>query len=356
MNPERRVAIAGIAGIAQTALTAGDPGVTAPELVFEVVERAVEDAGLSRDRIDLIVSGSSDMLDGRAFAFAIALEAMGAWPALLESHVEMDGAFAAYYAWLKILAGEAEAALVVSWSKASEASLHHVTNSALDPFVLAPLGLDHAVCAALQADAWIAKTGATLSDLDRVVEKNRARARDNAHLRLPETPDGPWIAPLFRRHTPTRADGACALVLASNEIARSGSKRPVWIAGSDHRTEPGAIGHRDLTALNSAALALERAKQIAGWDDGALDLAELHTPYAHQEILLARTFELSPEVMLNPSGGAMIADPGLATGLVRLFECAHALRRAGPGRRGLAHASAGPALEANLVFLLEAAQ
>jgi acetyl-CoA acetyltransferase len=353
MNPERRVAIA---GIAQTALTRGDPAVTGPELVFDAVQAAVADSGLPRERIDLIVSGSSDMLDGRAFAFAIALEAMGAWPALLESHVEMDGAFAAYYAWLKILAGEAEAALVVAWSKASEASLHHVTNSALDPFVLAPLGLDHAVCAALQADAWMAKTGASLSDLDLVVERNRARARINDRVQLPEMRDAPWIAPLHRRHAPTPADGACALVLASSELVGSLSKRPVWIAGSDHRTEPGAIGHRDLTELNGAVLALRRAKQIAGWNDDALDLAELHAPYAHQELLLAHAFGLRSEVELNASGGALMAEPGLATGLVRLFECARALRETAPGRRGLAHASAGPALEANLVFLLEAAR
>jgi acetyl-CoA acetyltransferase len=349
---DRRVAIV---GIADTALTAGDPAVTAPELVFEAVQRAVLDSGLPRERIDLIVSGSSDMLDGRAFAFAIALEAMGAWPAISESHLEMDGAFAAYYAWLKILAGEAEAALVVAWSKASEASLHQVTNSALDPFVLAPLGLDHAACAALQADAWMAKTGAPVSDLDRVVDNSRTHARANERVRIGAAPDGPWIAPLFRRHAPQPADGACALVLAAGELASSGSKHPVWIAGSDHRTEPGAIGHRDLAEVGSAASALRRAQQIAGWHDVSIDVAEVCAPYAHQELLLARAFGLGPDVRLNPSGGALAADPGLATGLVRVAECARALRDT-PGARGLAHASAGPALEANLVFLLEAAR
>src|SRR5215472_8053453 len=150
-------------------LSPSDAVRTGPELVFEVAHRAVLSSGCTRESIDLTVSGSSDVLEGRSFGFAYALEALGAYPPTLESHVEMDGAWAAYYAYLKILAGEARSALVVAWGKPSEASLHHVTNTQLDPFWLAPLGLDRVTTAALQADAWLQRAGCDGTALDDVV-------------------------------------------------------------------------------------------------------------------------------------------------------------------------------------------
>src|SRR5262249_13288978 len=144
---------------------------------------AVAGSGLNRRAIDFTVSGSSDAFDGRPFGFTYALEAVGAYPATAESHVEMDGARAAYYAWLKIISGEGNAALVFSWGKGSTASLHQVSSAELDPFCLAPLGLDAVATAALQADAWMHRTRATTLDLDRVAARARSRGARNESMR-----------------------------------------------------------------------------------------------------------------------------------------------------------------------------
>ena len=56
-------------------------------------------------------SGSLDYLQGGPFAFVAGLDAVGAWPPIRESHVEMDAAWALYEAWVAIQTGEVDSAL-----------------------------------------------------------------------------------------------------------------------------------------------------------------------------------------------------------------------------------------------------
>ena len=79
------------------------------------------------------------------------LDAVGAWPPISESHVEMDGAWALYEAWLKIQAGHADTALVYSYSKASPGDLPRVLSRQLDPYYYGPLWPDSVAMAGLQA-------------------------------------------------------------------------------------------------------------------------------------------------------------------------------------------------------------
>jgi acetyl-CoA acetyltransferase len=355
----------GIIGVAQTPYTLGDQAVTAPELVYDVARRAVAESGLRRGAIDATFSGSSDMLDGRSFGFVFGLESLGAWPPIHESHVEQDGAWAAWYAWLKIQSGEADSALVASWGRVSEGSPHHVFNSQLDPFSLAPLGLDHVTSAALQADAWMARTGARVDDLDAAAASARRNGAQNPLLEgvlAAVEQDGAAVAtPLLDRHCAPLADGACALVLAAEEVARSVCEAPAWIVAADQRAESGSLGHRDLSRLPSVRKATARARRLAGWETGVQpDVAELSASFAHQVGLIAEEAGLGAEVAIDPSGGALAADPVMTTGLARLVEAALQVRGLAGGRqvdgatRALAHAGAGHALQQNLVWLLEA--
>ena len=346
----RRVAVV---AVAQSDLTSGDPGVGTPELAFEVSRAAVEASGLERGEIGLTLSASSDMLEGRSFNFVQGLEALGTWPPVHESHVEMDGAWAAYSAWVKLLTGEFDTALVVAWGKTSEGSLSAILNTQLDPFVLAPLGLDHVATAALQADAYLARTGAGMDALDAVAGRSAAAGAANPRLSRmePRGEDGPAASPLWRRHLPREADGACAVVLAAEGVAEHLSERPAWIAGADHRTETGALGHRDLSRSPATELAASRARDLAGWGDAAVDVAELGASFAHQEPLLHEALDLDAAADVNPSGGPMAADPLMATGLIRLAEAAARVMD-GTADRALAHASAGHALQQSMVWLL----
>ena len=85
----------------------------------------------------------------------MALDGVGAWPPISESHVEMDGAWALYEAWVKLLTGEADTALVYAYGKSSPGSVRDVLTRQLDPYYLAPLWPDSVALAALQAQALI---------------------------------------------------------------------------------------------------------------------------------------------------------------------------------------------------------
>jgi acetyl-CoA acetyltransferase len=113
--------------------------------------------------------------------------------------------------------------------------------------------------------------------------------------------------------------------------------------------ETHSLGARDLTTSPSAAMAAERA----GLADGRVDLAELHAPYAHQEIILKEALGLDDTVTINPSGGPLAANPLMSAGLIRIGEAASRIA-SGQAGRAVAHATSGPCLQQNLVCVLEA--
>ena len=55
---------------------------------------------------------------------------------------------------------------------------------------------------------------------------------------------------------------------------------------------------------------------------------------------------------VNPSGGALAANPMLAVGLIRIAEVANRIIDGSAGR-GVAHATGGQLLQQNLVAVLE---
>lgn len=116
----------------------------------------------------------------------------------------------------------------------------------------------------------------------------------------------------------------------------------------DHRIEAHSLGVRDLTDSPSTRLAAERA----GAFERPVDTAELHAPFTSQEVVLAKALGLDDTVRINPSGGALAANPVMAAGLVRLGEAAARIHR-GASDRALAHATSGPCLQQNLVAVLE---
>jgi acetyl-CoA acetyltransferase len=84
-----------------------------------------------------------------------------------------------------------------------------------------------------------------------------------------------------------------------------------------------------------------------------VEVAEIHAPFTHQELLLARALDLPDGVTINPSGGALTGNPMFATGLVRIGEAAARIHD-GTASSVLAHATQGPVLQHNLVCLMEA--
>ncbi|MFJ6388267.1 thiolase domain-containing protein [Streptomyces sp. NPDC091972] len=318
------------------------------EMLMPVLHDVLAQTGLKTADIGFTCSGSCDYLAGRAFSFTLALDGVGAWPPISESHVETDGAWALYEAWTKLLSGDADTALVYSYGKSSPGSLRDVLTRQLDPYYLAPLWPDSVALAALQAQALIDAGHTDEHELAAIGARSRATDNPRAQLKGP-VPHGDYVVrPLRTGDCPPVGDGAAAVVLAAGERARQLCGRPAWIRGIDHRIEAHSLGVRDLTDSPSTRLAAEKA----GVFERPVDTAELHAPFTSQEVVLRKALRLDDSTRVNPSGGALAANPMMAAGLARIGEAAARVHR-GESDRALAHATSGPCLQQNLVAVLE---
>lgn len=287
--------------------TPSEPARNEVEMLLPVIHDALGKVGLTQQDIGFTVSGSSDYLQGFPFAFVGALDAVGAWPPIRESHLEMDGAFALSEAIEVLQHGDIDTALVYAFARPSRGDLDRTLAIQLDPYSVAPLWPDARGLAGLQAQAM----------------------RDSG--RFPDVPD---VTPTYV------ADGATAVILAVGDRARELTKTPAWIRGIDHRIESPALGGRDLTTSVSTKSAAEHA----GVSD--IDAAWLHVLYPHQELLLRNALGLDNQPVDTKAGPMMVG------GLERLAAAAEGIA-GGKANRVLAHATSGPCLQQNLVAVLE---
>src|SRR5262249_11324017 len=163
----------------------------------------------------------------------------------------------------------------------------------------------------------------------------------------------PYVAEPLRAHDCAPVgDGAAVVIIASAERARELCERPAWISGFAHQVDSGSLGARDLLAVPSAAGAARAARAwpvaVAPTEVARIEVAELHAPFSHQELLLREALGLGDGVAVNPSGGALCGNPMFAAGLARIGLAARAVM-SGRAERALGHATSGPALQQNLV-------
>jgi len=344
-----------VIGFAQSPVVRrGEATTSGVEMLVPIFAEVLASTGLARGDIGFWCSGSSDYLAGRAFSFVGAVDAIGAFPPVMESHVEMDAAWALYEAWVKILTGEADIALAYGFGKSSASELRRVLSLQLDPYLLAPLWPDSVSIAALQARLGIEAGIWSEKDMAEVAARSRAAAVTNPRAQLSgevsaeELLGQPYVAEPLRAHDCAPVgDGAAVVILASGERARELCERPAWITGFEHRIDSASLGARDLTTAPSAAEA-GRASGASG-----VEVAELHAPFTHQEIILRNVLGLSGAATVNPSGGALAGNPMFAAGLARIGSAAQEII-SGRASRALGHATSGPALQQNLVCVMEA--
>jgi acetyl-CoA acetyltransferase len=329
------------------------------EMLVPIFREVFDQTGLRKDDIDFWCSGSSDFLAGRAFSFVSAVDAIGAFPPVMESHVEMDAAFALYEAWVKVLTGEADVALAYGFGKSSAGDLRRVLALQLDPYVMAPLWPDSVSIAALQArlgldkDLWTERGMAAVAARSRAAAVSNARAQIAGEVGIDELLTASYLADPLRAHDCAPiTDGAAVVIIAAGDRAGDMCPRPAWITGFEHRIDSGSFGARDLTTAPSAAAA-GAAAGVTRADCASVDVAELHAPFTHQEIILRAALELPASVRISPSGGALAGNPMFAAGLARIGHAARQIS-AGAADRALGHATSGPALQQNLVCVMEA--
>jgi acetyl-CoA acetyltransferase len=331
-----------VVGVAYDHAPLGD-GRTDAELLGPVVDAALADSGLTRDDIGVVCSAGSEFLNGVVGSVMGAFDAIPGSPPRTHTHLEGDGAFALYEAWVRLLAGEATAALVCAYSRPLADDPDRLLALQLDPYLVAPLEPDATVIAALQARALLDSGRYDEDDLAAIVGARRPGAD------VEELLSQPCVAsPLRLADCPMVCAGAAAVVLAVDDQVAGPTGAPAWISGIEQRVETGALGARDLTVSPSTSA----AAAALGVTRSDVDVLELHARYSHEELILVDAIGAGAVGAVNPSGGALAADPSMATGLVRVAAAADAVRR-GDARRAVAHATNGPCLQHNLLALLE---
>jgi acetyl-CoA acetyltransferase len=325
------------------------------EMLMPCFASIYQELGIAKSDIGFWCSGSSDYLAGRAFSFISAIDSIGAVPPINESHVEMDAAWALYEAYIKLLTGEVETALVYGFGKSSAGTLRRVLALQTDPYTVAPLWPDSVSIAGLQARlgldarAWTAEQMAQVA-LDSFAAADRTDSVESAGT-VEDLLARPFYADPLRRHDIAPiTDGASAIVLAAGDRARELRENPAWITGIEHRIETPVLGARDLTTSPSTAAS---ALAATAGDTTSVDVAEICAPFTHQHLILTEAIGLGANTTVNPSGGALAANPMFSAGLERIgFAAQHIFD--GSASRVLAHATSGPALQQNLVAVMEA--
>ena len=314
------------------------------QLLMSVITDAIEPLGLTRADIDFTCLGSCDYITGQAFSFVGNLDAIGAWPPKRDSHVEMDGAWALYEAWLRLQEGDIDIAVVTGSGRSSTGDPSLIYPMEMDPYYLAPIGADPVTFAALQARAVI---DAGIADERTMAEV--AGAQRGA--RAPSTSCSPsdYVREPLRRHDlPPITDGAAAMVLARGDRARELVERPAYITGFDHRTECHNPSFRALDDSPSTRIAAKAAGLGDGTGRGRRAAGRVH-PRGAAAALGAR-----PRRRRHASTPRAVRSRRTRSWPPASCRIGHAADHIfGGGNRALAHSTSGPCLQQNLVCILE---
>jgi acetyl-CoA C-acetyltransferase len=348
----RRVAIVA-AGLTPTSSHRTD--VTYPELVYEAVSAALEQAGLQAGDIDAVTYGSMDPFDGvfapeRWNVEACAGAGAARRPLMKITTGGTTGGSTALAGYYHVASGLFDVVLAVASQRVGETlEAQRVLNTAVDPIYERWLGAGAITIAALQGARHFWRYGTTEEDLALIAVKNyeNARRNPNAHLmRMLTVKDAvntrlvSW--PLRLSDCCPSSDGACALIFVSAERARALAERPAWVRGAGQITDNYFAGDRPwYEDWDSLSMLARRVYRMAKIDDPMrqLDVAELYNAFTIQEILeyealgfcekgkgaeLVRNgaTAMDGQLPVCPSGGVLSNNPIGATGLIRVAEAA----------------------------------
>jgi acetyl-CoA C-acetyltransferase len=348
-----------VVGIGATQFRSISPDVSYKELMFEAAVKAYEDAGIDPRRdVDTFVTCAEDYHEGTSIFDEYVPDQLGA--ALKQMHtISGEGLHGIAAAWLQIMTGEFDVAVVEAHSKASNIlTPDGVAVCAQDPVFNRPLGLNNLFIAGLEMNLFLQRSGLSREHCAAVVKKNRANALANpvagraARLSDDDFRASPMVAyPLSELDIAQPVDGAVVVVLASEAWLRkrynNGSK-PVFLSGVGWCNGSFSLESRNWERQDFVTKAADMAYRHAGIKCPAkeIDFAEVDDTYSYKELqhlvelrlvgegelkgwIESGRTELRGNLPVNSSGGAL----GMgylyeATGLARFYWAVQELRGA----------------------------
>lgn len=202
---------------------------------------------------------------------------------------------------------------------------------------------------ALLAKRYLHETGATEEDLARIAVKNHRNAARNPRAQyqreidVDTVLDSDYVArPLKLFDCAPVSDGAACVLVTSEAVANTlvAEDETVGVSGVGASTNNLAVAERDLTYVEGASVAAERAYEEAGVGAKEIDFAEVHDAFTVSEAMLAEAVGFAPrgegvesaldpaerspgwtDVALSTSGGLKArGHPIGATGLCQAAE------------------------------------
>ena len=341
----------GIVSVGQTKYEPDRSDVNEGELAYEAIKQALEGAGLTLSDIDSAVTCSQDFWDGRTISSMNIQHVVGAHLGH-EDKVAEDGANAVFCAMAQLLSGHQSVVLVVAHTKESQAERGLIENAAFDAALVRQLGLDFISAAGMQARRYMYKYGITAEQCARVAVKNRGNAKNNPFAQEPmditveDVLNSKMLSsPIRRLDAKPTSDGACAMILTTEEKARKLTKKPVWVLGVSNCYETHYLGDRDLADCGALSTAAKKAYSMAGIRNPLkeIDVAEICEEYTYQELMWMEGLgfcdrgeavrlmdrgltKMGGKLPVNPSGGVLSGNPVNVAGLTRVAEAALQLR------------------------------
>jgi acetyl-CoA C-acetyltransferase len=365
-----------VVGVGQTRHVSARRDVSMAGLVREAAVEALEDAGMDWSDIDAVVIGKApDTFEGVVMPELYLADALGASgkPMLRVHTAGSVGGSTAIVAAKLVMAGVHRRVLTVAYEKQSESNATWGLSVPM-PFS-APLVAGAGGYFAPLIRAYIQRSGAPSHIGHLVAVKDRLNALKNpkAHLHLPDI-DLKMVEESFLLWEPLRyldtcpsSDGAMALVIGDEDVAKAAPNPPAWIHGTAMRSEPTMFAGRDQVNPQAGRDCAADVYAQAGITDprAQFDCAEVYVPFSWYEpmwlenlgfcapgegwkLTEAGATALDGDIPWNPSGGVLSSNPIGASGMIRFGEVAQQVRgRAGdyqvPLTNGLAlgHAYGG---------------
>src|ERR1700727_1425155 len=313
---------------------------TLDRLVRWAAIEALEDAGLTFADVDAIVIGKApDALEGVVMPELSLADALGAVgkPIHRVHTAGSVGAATAITGTTMVESGRYDRVLVVCYEKQSEGNATWALSGGKSG------GQGAGGTFAPWIRSYIERSGAPEDIGWKVAVKDRQNALRNphAHLRIPDITiekvrDSPMLwDPLHFLESCPSSDGAAAIVLASEDVARKSPGKPAWVIAHAKRNEVGQFPGRDAVRPQAGVDCSAALYKEAGITDprGQIDCAEIYVPFSWYEPMWLEGLLLTPinegwrmtdngdteitgSLPVHPSGGGLSSNPIRAPGLV----------------------------------------
>jgi acetyl-CoA C-acetyltransferase len=345
---KRRVAVVGV-GMTKFVRRAKETG---KELSYEAVKMALDSCGLTMRDIKSAVMGTApDAFDGVHMKGEYLSDGAGGWhkPYTRSFVGGGTGVFAPIHGWWHVASGLFDTCLVVAEEKMSSCQPHPQAAfiTIFDNMYERQLGPNLIWIFALEMNRYMHTHKIKHEQIALVSVKNKKNALNHpcsqlgANIKVEDVLNSePLALPVRRLDISPVSDGAAAIILASEDLAKKITDTPVWLDGVGWCLDSTYWTNRDLYYPKYVEYASRMAYKMAGIDNPRkqIDFAEPYDPFDYKELHHMEGLRLcnkgeapklteegvthrDGDLPVCPSGGLLgVGNPIAAAGLMKVCE------------------------------------